>query len=202
MASAPTSASTVRRRRGRACREQAHADAARRAAVLRDNGTAVDAAVATAFCIGTLNMFSSGIGGGGFMLVRDPVPCDGAAGNATAALHGEHAETAAHRRLPRRQHCSRTTVIDFRETAPRAANATMYAGRPGDARFGGLSVGVPGEVAGLWAAHRRWGSLPWARLVAPSVRLAESARVSRELARRLKVRPRAPPAPAAVPHAC
>ncbi|PWN95389.1 gamma-glutamyltranspeptidase [Tilletiopsis washingtonensis] len=154
--------------------------------VLRDNGTAVDAAIATAFCVGTLNMFSSGIGGGGFMLVRDPVPC-GAAGNATASSPAEHADAAAHRRLPRRQHCSRTTVIDFRETAPRAANATMYAGRPGDARFGGLSVGVPGEVAGLWAAHRRWGSLPWARLVAPSVRLAESARVSRELARRLKL---------------
>lgn len=129
-------------------------------------------------------MFSSGIGGGGFLIVRNPEPC--------RSLHPSSAEDAAlnassHHALPRLTHCASHTVIDFRETAPALANTTLYSGRPDAARFGGLSVGVPGEVAGLEEAHKRWGVLPWERLVEPSVKLAREARVSRELARRLSV---------------
>ncbi|KAJ1020088.1 hypothetical protein NDA16_004368 [Ustilago loliicola] len=61
----------------------------------------------------------------------------------------------------------------------------MYVGRVPRAQFGGLAVGVPGELRGLEEAHRRFGKLSWQRLVQPSVELARSSRVSKELARRL-----------------
>ena len=64
-------------------------------------------------------------------------------------------------------------TIDFRETAPRAANATMFGKDPLTSLFGGLAVGVPGELRGLEEAHRRWGRLPWKRLVMPSAELAK-----------------------------
>lgn len=133
--------------------------------VLLEKGTAVDAAIASTLCTGVLNMFSSGIGGGGFMIVRDPTPC-----YTKGAKKGD---------------CVEHISIDFRETAPAAANKTMYVGRVPKAQFGGLAVGVPGELRGLEEAHKRFGKLPWKRLVQPSVELAKSARVSKELARRL-----------------
>jgi gamma-glutamyltranspeptidase/glutathione hydrolase/leukotriene-C4 hydrolase len=83
---------------------------------------------------------------------------------------------------------SEVYTIDFRETAPALANSTMYKNDPNSARFGGLSVGVPGEIRGLHEAHRRWGKLPWARLVQPSADLAAEWTVDIELARRLQVR--------------
>jgi gamma-glutamyltranspeptidase/glutathione hydrolase/leukotriene-C4 hydrolase len=100
--------------------------------VLRDlNGTAVDAAVTTTLCIGLLNAFSSGIGGGGFMVVR--VPDD-------APLPGDREKEAG------------IWAIDFRETSPRKSDKWMYgsnkAGRAA-AQVGGLAIGVPGELRGL-----------------------------------------------------
>lgn len=134
--------------------------------VLLEKGTAVDAAVSSTLCVGVLNMFSSGIGGGGFMIVRDPTPCYRGKGKG-------------------KEGCVEHTTIDFRETAPAAANKTMYMGRVPRAQFGGLAVGVPGELRGLQEAHKRYGRLPWKRLVQPSIELAKSATVSKELARRL-----------------
>jgi len=84
---------------------------------------------------------------------------------------------------------SEVWTVDFRETAPALANDTMYNKDPTKAKFGGLAVGVPGEVRGLEEAHKRWGKLPWERLVRPSVELAAGCRVGRELARRINVRP-------------
>lgn len=83
---------------------------------------------------------------------------------------------------------SEVWTIDFRETAPAFANKTMYNKDPAKARFGGLSVGIPGEVRGLEEAHKRWGNLPWERLVQPSVELAAGWKVGRELAKRINVR--------------
>ncbi|KAH9992573.1 nucleophile aminohydrolase [Russula vinacea] len=127
--------------------------------ILKEGGNAVDAAVAATFCIGVVNMFSSGIGGGGFMVVRLP----------PSAPDGT----------------SEVWTIDFRETAPAFANATMYKKHPINARFGGLSVGVPGEVRGLAEAHMRWGKLPWRRLVQPSADIASGWAVGKELGLRI-----------------
>ena len=64
-------------------------------------------------------------------------------------------------------------AVDYRERAPAAATRDMFAGGPDAARRGGKAVAVPGTVAGLHAAHAKWGSLPWAAVCAPAVRLAE-----------------------------
>lgn len=81
---------------------------------------------------------------------------------------------------------SEVFTIDFRETAPAASNSTMFTHDRTSSMWGGLSVGVPGELRGLQEAHKRWGRLPWERLVRPSVALAAEWKVDRELARRLK----------------
>ncbi len=127
--------------------------------VLREGGSAVDAAVATAFAACVLEPSSCGIGGGGFLVLWDPA-------------------------------ARRARALDFRETAPARTRADLY--RDGDravverSRRGGLAVGVPGEVAGLWEAHRRYGRLPWRRLVAPAARLARGGfPASEHLARQL-----------------
>jgi len=82
---------------------------------------------------------------------------------------------------------SEVWVIDYRETAPALANATMYEKGPIKSKFGGLAVGVPGEVVGLAEAHMRWGKLPWRRLVQPSADLASGWAVGKELGRRIHV---------------
>jgi Gamma-glutamyltranspeptidase len=123
--------------------------------MLKQGGSAVDAAIAATICIGVVNMFSSGIGGGGFMVIKPP--------NDTAY------------------------AIDFRETAPAASNATMFIKDPLSSIWGGLAVGVPGEIRGLAEAHRRWGKLPWRKLLEPSVRLSTRFRVTKILAERLHV---------------
>ncbi|KAF9222505.1 gamma-glutamyltranspeptidase [Gyrodon lividus] len=129
--------------------------------VLKEGGNAVDAAISAAFCVGVVNMFSSGIGGGGFMTVRVPPSTPD-------------------------EDCNVYT-IDFRETAPALSNKTMYVDNPRAAMFGGLSVAVPGELRGLEEAYQRWGSLPWSRLVQPSVDLAAEWTVDVELAKRIQM---------------
>jgi gamma-glutamyltranspeptidase/glutathione hydrolase len=125
--------------------------------ILRAGGNAVDAAVATAFALAVVNPEAGNIGGGGFLLLR---LADG-----------------------------RAAALDFRERAPRAASRDMYLDANGQLTNasveGHRAVGVPGTVAGLWEAHRRYGSLPWADLVAPAIRLAEGLVVRARLARSL-----------------
>jgi gamma-glutamyltranspeptidase/glutathione hydrolase len=62
-------------------------------------------------------------------------------------------------------------VIDYRETAPKAATPTMFT--KDDNWYGHKPVGVPGTVRGLELSHRRFGKLPWKEVVLPAVRLAE-----------------------------
>ena len=55
---------------------------------------------------------------------------------------------------------STAKLINFRETAPGASSKDMYYGAPNASRIGGLSVGVPGEIAGYAEASRLFGKLP------------------------------------------
>jgi len=113
--------------------------------VLKAGGNAVDAAVAVQFALAVVNPEAGNIGGGGFMVVR-------------LADH-----TAA--------------ALDFREKAPLAATRDMYLDAAGNLTdrsvIGPLSAGVPGSVMGMWVAHERFGTLPWADLVGPAIRLAQ-----------------------------
>jgi gamma-glutamyltranspeptidase/glutathione hydrolase len=129
--------------------------------ILREGGTAVDAAIAVQMVLTLVEPQSSGIGGGAFLLHFD-------------------APTG------------RLAAWDGREAAPAAATPELLVrdGRPIPfltAMASGRSVGVPGTVAMLEAAHRDHGRLPWPRLLAPAIALAEdgfpiSDRLAREIA--------------------
>jgi len=126
--------------------------------ILRRGGNAVDAAIATFFALAVINPEAGNIGGGGFMVVH---LVDGT-----------------------------TAALDFREKAPLAATRDMFVGPDGrltgQSTSGHLSSGVPGSVAGMFAAHQRFGSLPWAELVQPAVNLAEGIVVHERLASSLR----------------
>jgi gamma-glutamyltranspeptidase/glutathione hydrolase len=112
--------------------------------VLRSGGNAVDAAVAVGFALAVTFPEAGNLGGGGF---------------ATLHVAGE------------------SSFLDFRETAPAAATRDMYLDAEGKvipqlSLVGHRASGVPGTVAGLWELHRRYGSRPWAELLAPAIRLA------------------------------
>lgn len=94
--------------------------------------------------------------------------------------------------IPNRPHRVRQAdgtveAIDFREVAPAAATASMFVGQPSKAQKGGLSVAVPGELAGLEYAWKKYGRLPWSALVAPAIALARNFPVDRHLANGLRV---------------
>ncbi|KAL0581320.1 hypothetical protein V5O48_000696 [Marasmius crinis-equi] len=127
--------------------------------ILKSGGNAVDAAVSVVLCLGVVQPFSSGLGGGGFMTIR--VPTNGT--NTTSEVWS----------------------VDFRETAPGLANKTMYVSTSNSSQFGGLASGVPGELRGLEAAHTRWGSLPWKNLFQPAIELADGYKIGPELAKRI-----------------
>ncbi len=113
--------------------------------VLQTGGNAVDAAVAAALTLGVVEPHASGIGGGGFMLIY----------------------------LSRNR---KTEVIDYREVAPRKASPQLY-GRAEtlDAIKLGLgSVAVPGTLAGLTLALKKFGTKSLSELIIPAARIAES----------------------------
>jgi gamma-glutamyltranspeptidase/glutathione hydrolase len=114
--------------------------------ILRAGGNAVDAAVAVGFALAVTYPQAGNIGGGGFMLIR---------------LAGGEA-----------------VVVDYREEAPAAASRDMFLDARGElipeaTTIGARAAGVPGTVAGLALAHRKYGTLPWARVLRPAIRLAE-----------------------------
>ena len=116
--------------------------------MLRQGGSAVDAAVAAQMVLTLVEPESSGLGGGAFMLLWNKAT-------------------------------KKVTSFDGRETAPASATPGMFLDAAGKPRVhfnaipGGLSVGVPGVVAMLELAHRKYGKLPWATLFAPAIALAE-----------------------------
>jgi gamma-glutamyltranspeptidase/glutathione hydrolase len=111
---------------------------------MKDGGNAVDAAVATGFALAVAYPEAGNIGGGGYMVIR---MADG-----------------------------RVAALDYRETAPLAATRDMYVGADGkvngESVIGPKASGVPGSVAGMLEAHRKFGVLPLRRVMAPAIRLA------------------------------
>ena len=112
--------------------------------ILKQGGNAVDAAVATGFALAVTYPFAGNIGGGGFMNIR---MADG-----------------------------RAAAIDYREVAPLASTRDMYIDANGKltnkSTHGHLASGVPGAVAGMSEALRKYGTMPLAVVMAPAIRLA------------------------------
>jgi len=117
--------------------------------VIKRGGNAVDAAVAVAFALAVVYPSAGNLGGGGFMMIRRS---DGTA-----------------------------TAIDYREMAPAAATRDMYVGPDGElikgegsSTLGYRAAGVPGTVAGMAFALKKYGSgkLTWSELIEPARRLA------------------------------
>lgn len=157
--------------------------------VMRDlGGNAVDAAVTVALCLGVANPASSGIGGGGFILVHadpnnindnDPnMPSFHDARSATGAANADSDSGKV------------TEVVDCREVAPSAAYTNMFLDNPDElaSTYGGLAAGVPAELRGLELAHARHGKLSWAQVVQPALKLArDGAPVNGNLAHEIRL---------------
>ncbi len=116
--------------------------------ILREGGSAVDAAIAVQLVLNQVEPQSSGVGGGSLILVYDKKD-------------------------------NKISAIDGREKAPAAAKPERFLkadGKPfdwNDAYPGGLSVGVPGTVKALEAAHKKYGKLTWKQLFEPAIKVAE-----------------------------
>ena len=128
--------------------------------VLREGGNAVDAAVAVGFALAVVHPEAGNLGGGGFMVIR--------------RRDGE------------------VQALDYRETAPARATRDMYLDEQGNPTersiTGHLAAGVPGAVAGLVEAHRRYGRLPLRRLIDPAIALARRRLRGRRISERVDPR--------------
>lgn len=115
--------------------------------ILKRGGNAIDAAVAVGFALAVTYPSAGNLGGGGFMVIH---LADGS-----------------------------NTTIDFRETAPSAATENMYLDSSGNvninlSQFGVTSAGVPGSVAGLIYAFKKYGTLSLPEVIQPAIDLAEN----------------------------
>lgn len=114
--------------------------------ILKKGGNAFDAMVATELALAVAYPYAGNLGGGGFMVYR---MADGTTGG-----------------------------LDYREKAPLAAHKDMYLDSlgnviPGKSTLGATAVGVPGTVAGVFAVHEKFGSLPFNELIKPVIELAK-----------------------------
>jgi len=113
--------------------------------IMQAGGNAVDAAVATGFALAVVHPQAGNLGGGGFLLLR----------KANGEVH----------------------FVDFREKAPAAASENMYLDAQGNvvenlSLVGYKAVGVPGSVAGLVYAEKKYGKLSLDRVISPAIKLA------------------------------
>jgi len=116
------------------------------AAVLKNGGNAVDAAVATAFTLAITYPEAGNIGGGGFMtLFMDGKP-----------YFLDYRETAP-------KAATKTMYLDDKGEV--IENLSLV---------GAKAAGVPGTVLGLWEAHKRFGKLPWSELLTPAIGYANN----------------------------
>ncbi|KGQ36673.1 gamma-glutamyltransferase [Gallibacterium genomosp. 1] len=114
--------------------------------ILKEGGNAIDAAVAVGFALAVVLPNAGNIGGGGFMVLHD-------------AKSGEN------------------FAIDFREIAPLKAHKNMYLDEKGNvidrkSLFTHFAVGVPGTVAGMEYALKKWGTMSLEKVIAPAIKLA------------------------------
>ena len=121
--------------------------------ILKQGGNAFDAMVATEMALAVVYPYAGNLGGGGFMVYRLK---DGEKG-----------------------------ALDYREKAPLNAHRNMFLDSLGEpdrqkSWFGGLSVGVPGTVAGIFAVHEKFGSMPIEKILAPVIELANKGFVVTE----------------------
>lgn len=115
------------------------------AQIMREGGNAIDAAIATQLALAVVYPSAGNLGGGGFMVVR--------------------------------MNDGKTDALDYREKAPSRSSTNMYLDEAGGvvaglSQLGHLAHGIPGTVAGLAAAHKKYGTLPWKQLVQPAIDLA------------------------------
>ena len=113
--------------------------------ILKKGGNAFDAMIATEFALAVAYPFAGSLGGGGFMVYRT--------------------------------NNGKIGALDYREKAPLAATKNMYLDEDGNvmsnkSRLGAMALGVPGNVAGMFAVHEKFGSLPIEDLINPVIELA------------------------------
>jgi gamma-glutamyltranspeptidase/glutathione hydrolase len=122
-------------------------------AIIKKGGNAFDAMVATELALAVSYPQAGNIGGGGFMVFRK--------------ANGE------------------TGALDYREKAPLAASKDMFLDKDGNVIDGkstatAFASGVPGTLAGLFAVHKKYGSLPISEILAPVIALAKKGVVVTE----------------------
>lgn len=118
--------------------------------ILKKGGNAFDAMVATEMALAVVYPYAGSLGGGGFMVYRT-----------------QYDEIGS---------------FDFREKAPIAAHKNMYLDDEGNyltekSKIGSLAVGVPGTIAGIFAVHKKLGTLPIEILLQPVIDLAQNGYV-------------------------
>lgn len=123
------------------------------AEIIKNGGNAFDAMVATEMALAVAFPYAGNLGGGGFMVYRT-----------------EYGEIGS---------------LDYREKAPMAASKNMYLDKDGNfisnkSSIGALAVGVPGTVAGMFAVHEKFGSLPMEVILKPVIKLAKDGYVITE----------------------
>jgi len=127
--------------------------------IMKQGGNAFDAMIATDLALVVSYPFAGNIGGGGFMVYRLN---DGSIGS-----------------------------LDYREKAPLAATRNMYLDEQGNvikdkSTLGAMAIGIPGTIAGLFEVHKKFGSIPFEKLIQPAIELAEKGVITTEKqARRL-----------------
>ena len=115
--------------------------------IMQQGGNAFDAMVATEMALAVCYPNAGNLGGGGFMVYRT--------------------------------HRGEVGALDYREKAPLRANRDMYLDEnkkylQDKSKTGGLAVGVPGTIAGIFKAHKRFGSLPMQTILRPVILLAKN----------------------------
>ncbi len=128
--------------------------------IMKQGGNAVDAAVATGFALAVVHPQAGNIGGGGFMLIF--------------LAGGKSSSTSFSNTAPM---SGIFKFIDYREKAPAAATRKMFLDAqenvvPGASLVGYKAIGVPGSVAGMAYAQKKYGKLSLAQVMAPAIQLA------------------------------